>query len=121
MLRPRPAPYADRRLDRARLVAALEREGLLADGLAAERMTAAGRGAARRRTASSRGAGALMMLQIEDALGEVEQANLPGTVDQHPNWRRKLPLDLDELADDPMLHELAHALDQSRPQRRGRR
>ncbi len=46
---------------------------------------------------------ALMMLQIEDALGEVEQANLPGTVDQHPNWRRKLPLGLDELAEHPML------------------
>src|SRR5258705_5362203 len=25
----------------------------------------------------------------------LEQANLPGTVDQHPNWRRKLPLSLE--------------------------
>jgi (1->4)-alpha-D-glucan 1-alpha-D-glucosylmutase len=33
---------------------------------------------------------ALMMVQLEDVAGEVEQANMPGTVDEHPNWRRKL-------------------------------
>jgi 4-alpha-glucanotransferase len=32
----------------------------------------------------------LVMLPIEDALGLVEQPNLPGTTDQHPNWRRRL-------------------------------
>ena len=32
----------------------------------------------------------VMMVQIEDVLGVAEQANLPGTVDEHPNWRRKL-------------------------------
>ena len=33
--------------------------------------------------------GNLVMVQLEDAFGEEEQANLPGT-DEHPNWRRKL-------------------------------
>jgi 4-alpha-glucanotransferase len=33
----------------------------------------------------------LAILPIEDALGEVEQPNLPGTIDEHPNWRRRLP------------------------------
>ena len=33
----------------------------------------------------------LVMLPIEDALGLVEQPNLPGTLDEHPNWRRRLP------------------------------
>ena len=33
----------------------------------------------------------LVSLQIEDLLGVEEQANMPGTIDQHPNWRRKLP------------------------------
>ena len=33
----------------------------------------------------------LVMLPIEDALALVEQPNLPGTVDEHPNWRRRLP------------------------------
>lgn len=32
----------------------------------------------------------LVLLPIEDALGLVEQPNLPGTVDEHPNWRRRL-------------------------------
>ena len=33
----------------------------------------------------------LVMLPIEDAIGLVEQPNLPGTTDEHPNWRRRLP------------------------------
>ena len=32
----------------------------------------------------------LMLVQIEDVVGEAEQANLPGTTDAHPNWRRRL-------------------------------
>jgi len=36
-------------------------------------------------------ASALALLPIEDALAAVEQPNLPGTVDEHPNWRRRLP------------------------------
>ena len=33
----------------------------------------------------------LAIVPIEDLLGLVEQPNLPGTVDEHPNWRRRLP------------------------------
>jgi 4-alpha-glucanotransferase len=33
----------------------------------------------------------LALIAIEDVLGLVEQPNLPGTTDQHPNWRRRLP------------------------------
>jgi len=33
----------------------------------------------------------LMLLPMEDALGMQEAVNLPGTVDEHPNWRRRLP------------------------------
>ncbi|MBK1636770.1 4-alpha-glucanotransferase [Rhodovulum adriaticum] len=32
----------------------------------------------------------LVALQIEDILGATAQANLPGTVDSHPNWRRRI-------------------------------
>jgi len=34
----------------------------------------------------------VLVVQLEDVIGVVEQANLPATVDTHPNWRRKLPL-----------------------------
>jgi 4-alpha-glucanotransferase len=32
----------------------------------------------------------LAIVAIEDLLGLREQPNLPGTIDQHPNWRRRL-------------------------------
>jgi 4-alpha-glucanotransferase len=44
---------------------------------------------------------ALMMVALEDVLGQVEQMNLPGTIDEHPNWRRKLHPSLDEVFRDP--------------------
>lgn len=50
---------------------------------------AAVRLAALRHVASS--AAPLALVPVEDALGLEEQVNLPGTVDQHPNWRRRLP------------------------------
>jgi 4-alpha-glucanotransferase len=40
----------------------------------------------------------LMALSLEDLLGVVDQPNIPGTVDEHPNWRRRLPLTIDEMA-----------------------
>ena len=33
----------------------------------------------------------LVLVSAEDALGEVHRPNLPGTLDEHPNWRRRLP------------------------------
>jgi 4-alpha-glucanotransferase len=39
----------------------------------------------------------LLMVSLEDALGVVEQVNLPGTIDEHPNWRRRLAVPLEEL------------------------
>jgi 4-alpha-glucanotransferase len=39
----------------------------------------------------------LLVISMEDALGSAEQVNVPGTVDEHPNWRRRLPVDLEDL------------------------
>ncbi len=41
----------------------------------------------------------LVLLPLEDALGLEEQANLPGTTDTHPNWRRRLPGEAASLLD----------------------
>ena len=41
----------------------------------------------------------LVLLPIEDALGLEEQANLPGTVSGHPNWRRRMPGNCNTLLD----------------------
>ena len=42
----------------------------------------------------------IALLQPEDVFDVLEQANLPGTVDEHPNWRRKLPLALERWLSD---------------------
>ena len=37
----------------------------------------------------------LSLIPLEDLLGQVEQPNLPGTIEEHPNWRRRLPVPAD--------------------------
>lgn len=49
----------------------------------------------------------LSLVQIEDMLSVLEQPNLPGTVDQYPNWRRKLPLPLERLDQESSWQDLA--------------
>ncbi|HUH07347.1 MAG TPA: 4-alpha-glucanotransferase, partial [Egibacteraceae bacterium] len=41
----------------------------------------------------------LAALQIEDALGIEAQVNVPGTIDEHPNWRSRLPVAVDVMAE----------------------
>ena len=41
----------------------------------------------------------LALIPIEDVLGLTEQPNLPGTIDEHPNWRRRLEKPSAELFD----------------------
>jgi len=61
--------------------------------LAAEPPPADGGGAAEPAAIAyaARSPAPLMLLPMEDALGLEEPPNLPGTVDEHPNWRRRLP------------------------------
>ncbi|SSW72657.1 4-alpha-glucanotransferase [Achromobacter veterisilvae] len=35
----------------------------------------------------------LLLVPMEDLAGALDQPNLPGTIDVHPNWRQRLPLD----------------------------
>jgi 4-alpha-glucanotransferase len=43
----------------------------------------------------------LMLLPLEDLLGLEDQPNLPGTIDEHPNWRRRYPVSVDKVFDGP--------------------
>jgi len=43
----------------------------------------------------------LMLVPPEDLLGLAEQPNLPGTIDEHPNWRRRLEPPARELFEAP--------------------
>ena len=40
----------------------------------------------------------LLAIGLEDFLGLLDQPNIPGTVDEHPNWRRRLPVPLERIA-----------------------
>ena len=59
--------------------------------------------------------GRLLMVQLEDVLGVMDQVNLPGTVDEHPNWCCKLPMPSEELSASPRLRSIAKMLSRLRP------
>jgi 4-alpha-glucanotransferase len=40
----------------------------------------------------------LLAISLEDLLGVIDQPNIPGTVNEHPNWRQRLPLAIDGIA-----------------------
>jgi (1->4)-alpha-D-glucan 1-alpha-D-glucosylmutase len=52
----------------------------------------------------------LKVVGLEDALGLAWQINLPGTVDQHPNWRQRLPIPLQEALASPLLAGIGQAV-----------
>ena len=56
----------------------------------------------------------LMLVQLEDVAAEEEQANLPGTDDEHPNWRRKLAMRLEELLASSEFHRIATRVNEER-------
>jgi 4-alpha-glucanotransferase len=62
--------------------------------------------------------GRLVMARFDDLLDVIEQANVPGTSTEHPNWRSKLPLSTEALAIDPRIVRLARLLRRLRPPRK---
>jgi 4-alpha-glucanotransferase len=40
----------------------------------------------------------LLAISLEDLLGVIDQPNIPGTTNEHPNWRRKLPFAVEDIA-----------------------
>lgn len=58
----------------------------------------------------ARSASTLVAVQGEDLAGAVEQANLPGTVYEHPNWCRRLPIPLSGLISAATLGDTARIM-----------
>ena len=56
----------------------------------------------------------VMMVQIDDLMEVEDQINLPGTVHEYPNWRRRLPMTADKLPNTPMIKALREVLAGSR-------
>jgi malto-oligosyltrehalose trehalohydrolase/4-alpha-glucanotransferase len=92
-----------RERDRTQLLNALRREGLLApDGEPDIPTLARAAHAFLARTPC-----ALAMAQIDDLTDEADPVNVPATSDEHPNWRRRLSMTLEELAARPRFLDIA--------------
>jgi 4-alpha-glucanotransferase len=55
------------------------------------------------------------IIPIEDLAGLIEQPNLPGTIDEHPNWRRRMPDTTKALLARPDVAARIDALNATRP------
>ncbi len=57
----------------------------------------------------------IQLISIEDALEVVEQVNIPGTIDEHPNWLQKLPIMLEDFSEIPSVEKITQSMRAARP------
>nr|WP_222859020.1 4-alpha-glucanotransferase [Paraburkholderia phenoliruptrix] len=58
--------------------------------------------------------GPLVTFPLEDLLAQSDQPNLPGSIDEHPNWRRRMNLPIDEMFLDDTFCDRLLAVDRAR-------
>jgi 4-alpha-glucanotransferase len=56
----------------------------------------------------------ITMVQIDDITQETTPVNVPATSTEHPNWRRRLSMSLEEIAGDPRFHALTRLMNETR-------
>ena len=108
------AEKARAELDRLELVELLREEGLVSGADPGEDQLVVAMHALLARSRSL-----LVLVSPYDVIGEGRQPNLPGTVDQYPNWRLPLPASLEELRDDPRVRVVVDELRIARPRSNG--
>lgn len=96
--------------------AALLLDRLRAEGLLGEEEGDEERAAALHRYLA-RSACELAAVQLDDLAGELEQANLPGTIAEHPNWRRRCSRTIDAVTKEPRAGRLLAIMRAERPRR----
>jgi 4-alpha-glucanotransferase len=101
-----------RAADRAELWSAFRHSGAATAGAPAPENGAAAADAACAHLGHA--ACTLALLPIEDALALTEQPNLPGTINEHPNWRRRLPIDSQTIFTRPDVVSRLAALNKAR-------
>jgi 4-alpha-glucanotransferase len=102
---------ADQEAQRESLCRLLEEEGLLApDERSVPAIVAALYGFLARTPSM------LVAATLEDAVESHDRPNVPGTIDQRPNWSLPLPVPLDDLAADPRVRRLAGILSEGTTQ-----
>jgi len=58
---------------------------------------------------------AIQLIPLEDALELEEQVNIPGTIEEHPNWKRKIPIPVDAIWHNKNAAELIALMQKTRP------
>lgn len=104
---------ADRQREKAAIMAILHSEGLLSSNLSGDLSQSPAMTwelAKAIHIYLARTPAWLVLANVEDVIGTRVQTNVPGTVDQHPNWRRKLTLTVEELIRDNRFEQLAAEL-----------
>lgn len=91
---------------RERTVKLLTRQGEIRDGSPGEV-----RDALHRHIAS--GDAAFTLINTEDLWLETNTQNIPGTTDEHPNWRRRLRYELDDITSDPEIERQLAMINES--------
>jgi (1->4)-alpha-D-glucan 1-alpha-D-glucosylmutase len=104
------AEKKSRKQDRANLVKALARQKVLSENLsvkawADKTLPAEVRFGVLEYLGQS--VSALAEIRLEDVFGVSEQQNMPGTIVEYPNWKKKLPLSLAQIRRAPEMQELA--------------
>ena len=109
---------AERAADRHALWRAFQREGVAATGVGAPAKDQPPVDEALAFVAAT--PCPLALYPIEDLLGLADQPNLPGSIDEHPNWRRRLAAPVDALFEADTLTDRLLALSRKRKRERER-
>ena len=56
----------------------------------------------------------LVLASLEDLWGETRPQNVPGTLAERPNWRRRARLTLEQMRGDPAVEGLLREIDRIR-------
>ena len=110
--------WDERQRDKGRMLGALKQEGLLPSGVSDNPAQVPAMTPALCRAIYSylaRTPSWLVLANLEDGLEEISQTNMPGTVENHPNWTRKYASPIDSLISDERLRELGACLRSARP------
>ncbi|WP_127143107.1 4-alpha-glucanotransferase [Pelagibacterium montanilacus] len=100
--------------ERKNILAAFASEGLVPDGSNPSLVTPEAFARYAHRFLGLTGA-MLLSTQLDDMTGEIDPVNVPGTASEHPNWRRKYRLTLEELANDDQAWSLVEPLARGKP------
>ncbi|WP_262689686.1 4-alpha-glucanotransferase [Kordiimonas aestuarii] len=117
---------ADNRLERDRnerlhdrwlMLKRLEEEGLLPDGVSPDAAPAklSDDLAVAIHTYLARTQSDIIAVQLEDLLGLRDQPNVPGTTTEEPNWRRKLPVEIESVFNCALASRIVAAIREERP------